>query len=110
MSDVGCGTTEHGSSSVDSADFKLRVMDSKLRVSGVSLLMPGQMVQEFFAPRPTATHCSAQNEKSWQKCSVDSDYETLLINILPIIWQFFSNPTITSARDMATLICKFWEP
>ena len=55
-------------------------------------------------------HSSAQNENRWQKCLVDSDYKTFLINILSIIWQTFSHCIIISARDMATLICKFWEP
>ena len=56
------------------------------------------------------THCSVQNENNLQKCSVDSDYEAFLINIWPIPWLFFSHCIIISNRDMATLICKFWEP
>ena len=59
---------------------------------------------------PPLAQFSLQYWRSWQKCLVDSDYEAFLINILPIIWQIFSHCIIISARDMATLICKFWEP
>ena len=85
------------------------------------------LVKSNFAPPPPSTgeflaifaqnsltgqvcHSSTKNQRGLRKYPVESDNVEFLVNMLTIIWQIFWNCIFISARDMATLMCKFWEP